>query len=254
MMSEKSRQTEKVHFQFEINWKICVFSIVLFPVLLGLGFWQLNRAEEKRTIQQLVGERQAQPTRNLADLANGSVDIAELIYRKVSVTGELNSNYWMLENKTFQGRHGYQVVVPLRQQGGQNVLVNLGWVQGTGYRDRLPAVNLDASVIKITGRLTQPSVHPLLKGASDDNSQWPKLALQVEFDVMEEALGEPLFPLVLEIDPEHAQALKTSWLPVNVSPQKHLGYAYQWFSMSFVLLVLTLFANSNLSQLLKKRH
>ena len=37
-------------FEWQPNVKIIVFSLLLFPLLLALGFWQLERAEEKREI------------------------------------------------------------------------------------------------------------------------------------------------------------------------------------------------------------
>ena len=40
------------------------------------------------------------------------------------------------------------------------------------------------------------------------------------------------------------------WQVVNVSPQKHQGYAVQWFAMAAVLFIFYLLRSSNLWQLL----
>ena len=48
-------------------------------------------------------------------------------------------------------------------------------------------------------------------------------------------------------------ALETGWQVVNVVPGMHTGYAVQWSALSMALLILTLFANSNLGAVLKHR-
>ena len=39
-------------FEWQPNVKIVVFSLLLFPILIAFGFWQLERAEETRELLQ----------------------------------------------------------------------------------------------------------------------------------------------------------------------------------------------------------
>ena len=45
---------------------------------------------------------------------------------------------------------------------------------------------------------------------------------------------------------------QTGWTTVAVQPQKHTGYAVQWFAMALTLLIMTIVANSNIVSWLKK--
>ena len=38
------------HRRWQFDWRLLVFSGVLLPILIGLGVWQLNRAEEKQLL------------------------------------------------------------------------------------------------------------------------------------------------------------------------------------------------------------
>ncbi|MEC8427249.1 MAG: hypothetical protein VXZ35_02400, partial [Pseudomonadota bacterium] len=64
---------------------------------------------------------------------------------------------------------------------------------------------------------------------------------------------DPKFSYLLRLETFSDAALVTQWRWINSSPQKHQGYAVQWFAMACVLLVALLFANSNLAQVLRQR-
>ena len=59
-----------------------------------------------------------------------------------------------------------------------------------------------------------------------------------------------VFPYVLRLDRESPAALTVDWRVVNVQPDKHTGYAVQWFAMAAVLAVFYILRSSNLWQLL----
>ena len=62
--------------------------------------------------------------------------------------------------------------------------------------------------------------------------------------------GIKLFPYPVRINAGQASALTVDWKIVNVSPQKHTGYAVQWFTMAAVLGIFYLMRSSNLWQLI----
>ena len=65
-------QFSREKFEWQLNIKIIVFSLVLFPLLIVLGFWQLERAEEKRSIVDEFRLNQQAPPATLADLLESS--------------------------------------------------------------------------------------------------------------------------------------------------------------------------------------
>ncbi len=44
--------------KFFFDWQRTFVTIILFPMFCGLGIWQLDRAEEKRSLKNLLKERQ----------------------------------------------------------------------------------------------------------------------------------------------------------------------------------------------------
>ena len=62
------------HRQWHFDWRLLVFSGVFLPILIGLGVWQLNRAEEK---QLLLNQWQQEAENRARQHAhNSSVDIS----------------------------------------------------------------------------------------------------------------------------------------------------------------------------------
>ena len=52
----------KLGLKFDFEWRLTAFVVVMVPILIGFGFWQLDRAEEKRVLmQQAIDRQQALP-------------------------------------------------------------------------------------------------------------------------------------------------------------------------------------------------
>ena len=86
------------------------------------------------------------------------------------------------------------------------------------------------------------------------NEGCPKQIQAVEMDKIGELLkrdGASLFPYTVRIDSDQPGALAVDWQIINVSPQKHHGYAVQWFSMAAALALIYLVRSSNIWQLVR---
>ncbi len=238
-----------------------LFSVLMLPLLISLGLWQLQRAQEKATIQETWRAQQALAAVPLQDL----VDVPELNFRRVSIRGEFDAeHYWLLENRILDGQLGYEVLMPFRLDadsaaaGITVVLVNRGWVPAGAYRDQLPEVHTPAGPLTLSGSLVEPSDNQFITEVATPASHWPRKILEVDLDSLSTSLGEigyasDIYKRVLRIDAENIAALQVHWQPVNMTASKHQGYAVQWFSMAVALLILTLFANSNIAELLFSR-
>jgi cytochrome oxidase assembly protein ShyY1 len=64
-------------------------------------------------------------------------------------------------------------------------------------------------------------------------------------------MGQRVFPYPIRIAAGEPGALAVNWLVINVSPDKHRGYAVQWFAMAVALLIFFALRSSNLWQLIK---
>ncbi|MDC0598885.1 hypothetical protein OAP18_03510, partial [Gammaproteobacteria bacterium] len=54
------------HYSFD--WKLSLFTLALFPVLVKLGLWQLAREQEKLDLQEIYALRQGAPAQQLKEL------------------------------------------------------------------------------------------------------------------------------------------------------------------------------------------
>ncbi|MFT6286803.1 MAG: cytochrome oxidase assembly protein ShyY1 [Alcanivorax sp.] len=242
--------------RIDVEWRIALFTGLLLPLLVFLGFWQLQRADEKTQIAQTYEARSQLPAAAFSPEMSQLPDDA-LRYLPVNLQGTyLPGRDILLDNRIHQGRFGYQVVSPFRLAGSDDlVLVNRGWVEGDRSRRVLPEVPVEASTVLISGTIYIPPGEPYLLADQVYVDRWPLLLQALEIEKLAPVLAKTsaarLFPHVLKIDPEQAGALLVSWQVINVSPQKHQAYAVQWFAMAAALATLFVLGSTNLWQLIR---
>lgn len=216
--------------------------LIVFIGLLKLGFWQLERAQQKRhyfeRTEQLID---SQPL-DVQSLFNQ----VQLSQQPVQASGKLLHQYtFLLDNVTFNGRVGYNVIVPMLVDDYQRklVLINLGWVASTGYRDLLPNLQQWQGAVEVIGNLHQPTSNPFTLTAIEV-ADWPKVIGELNIQTMTEQLAQEIENLtllksIIRVSPFNSVGYQKQWLWVNMSVEKHLGYAMQWFALAFTLLILT---------------
>jgi len=247
---------EQGGFRFEPEWRITLFTVLMAPLLLGLGFWQLQRADEKAILAATFDARAAQAPATLASLAGRSPE--ELAYLPVQLAGSfLPDAYFLLDNRVREGQFGYEVLGIVALDNGGAALVNRGWVPGDASRRELPLVPEVAGPVELAGHIYVAPGKPYLLGEQAIDPGWPKRIQAVEMErlrgAVEDLVAGPLFPYPVRIDAGQPGALRADWQIINVSPAKHLGYAVQWFSMAAVLVLIYVYRNSNIGELLRGR-
>ncbi len=253
----------RVSFALTINWKLLLLGLCFLPLLLRLGFWQLERAEEKRElIQQQRHQTQLPPIslNNFTDAASENSSEGDstlektLAHRRVQVSGTFSGDhYWLLDNRIVQGKVGYEVIAPLTLDNGRSFLINRGWVAAPLSRDLLPKVEFPQGVVTVQGHWKLLQKNSLIieeEGVGELGKVWPKRIQQVNHQIMAKASNQALYPGIVQIEAADALALTTLWREVNVQPQKHTGYAVQWFSMAAALLILLVITNTNITRYL----
>ena len=236
------------HLKWQPNYKILLFSGFFLPVTIVAALWQLERAEHK---QVLLDEQKARSESPVALLENVDTSTPQN-YRRVSVEGEWSEDYFLLENRVRNGRPGYEVIGHFHTRDAL-LLVNRGWVE-TGYdRTILPVVNLPDGPRRIHGYLYRSNETPFTLGEQRWAGAWPERIVALEWNAIEARLGRPPYPYIVRLDAASDDALITGWEVVNLMPERHIGYVVQWSLMALALLVLTLVANSNVVEALRRR-
>lgn len=216
-----------------------LFVALMMPLMVGLGFWQLARADEKAAlVADFAGKRARAPVPLTALQDPGE---EELAYLPVRAVGSFRSGrYFLLDNRTRQGRFGNEVIAVFEPVGSDMaVLVNRGWIPADPARREAPTVPEVEGVVTIEGYVYVAPGTPLLLAEQRLAPGWPKRVQAVEMDLMAAALGRPLgnglFAHPVRLEANSPGALVADWQVVNVSPERHTGYAVQWFTMAGVL-------------------
>lgn len=232
-------------YRFRPGLVTTVVFALLLPVLAGLGFWQLDRAEEKTAIRDRYRERGEMPP---VDVSVTSLSAEAMDFRQATVRGRYLPEWTIfLDNKVLDGTPGYQVLTPLAIDGSNRfILINRGWVPWGETRRELPAIETPDGAVELAGRLRAPpqDYFTLVDEAaiSEFRPRWQNLDLER----YQRVTGLSLSPLVLQLDPASTGGggfvrrwpqYQDDWI------NRHKAYAVQWFALALTLVVLYVVLN-----------
>ncbi len=212
--------------------------MLLIPLFLSLGAWQLRRAEEKIALMELRRVHEQDPPMRLT---GAQEDPEPLRYRRVQVEGDYDpAHQFLLDNQLQENRVGYHVLTPLQIRGaGVAVLVNRGWVPQGASRAELPDLALSQQVAQVSGRVEKfPSVGFKLEGAEIPASGWPSLVQVADAEQLSRRLGYRVLPYQVLLDSDQRDGYIRDWHPASLDPGKNRGYALQWFSFAALVAAL----------------
>jgi surfeit locus 1 family protein len=214
--------------------------LCLLPILLALGVWQLNRAEEKRVLISLKQQRQST---EILILSTTLPDTPEAhLYKPIQAIGHYDTDHqYLLDNQVNKGRAGYFVLTPfMLKNKNKAVLVNRGWLPLGKSRSDLPDIPVDSREITLNGRINCfPTVGLKLAGAEIPTDSWPAIVQVVDTQVLAKKLGYPLLGFQVELDKQADDGFTREWHEtLAMTPEKHIGYAVQWFLLALTLTVL----------------
>ena len=217
-----------------MNWKLWCFVVLLLPLLVGLGVWQLQRAGEKERALAAFEEQLQQP----AIVWQEDNEKGPPIYALAELQGNYSHLDWLLDNQVHQGRFGYRVFTPFCTSTFC-VVVDRGWVPGSFDRQQLPELSRPGSPVLIDGRIDALHDNPMV-GQDEPQRVSPFRVQQINLTKIAAELPLPLANRILRLSPEQPGVYTQNWQPVITGPEKHYGYAVQWFCMATVLLGLAL--------------
>lgn len=213
---------------------------LLFAGFVALGFWQLDRAAEKRVLFDAfaAGETQMIGRSLLAEPA-----LPEHRYLRLELHGRyLSSKQVLLDSMTHEGQVGFQVLTPFHPDDSDTwVVVNRGWIANAVDAQALPDVEVDEVARTIVGRidaLPRPGLKLDARAEMFEN-RWPRPLLFPTLAEIEAELGLPLAQYQLLLDDNQASGFERDWQPRSMPPENHVGYAVQWFSFAAVLIAIS---------------
>lgn len=222
------------------GWGLALLVIAGFT---RLGFWQLARMHEKQALldaaHAILTSRHAKPLTFAADPDRART------YDWSSADGHfLAAPAVLLDNQQRQGRAGVRAyrVFQSVDAAAAPVLVELGWLSVPGDR-RLPPIPRPGGTVHIAGLLAPPPSAGLVRALALPQAGGSLLATTIDLPTLRRALHLPtLAPRVLKLDPMIAIGYPRDLdiLPNTLPPERHLGYAVQWFGLALAVLATAL--------------
>jgi surfeit locus 1 family protein len=254
--SSLKREFHLGRFHMRVNWLLAACVLITAFTLGRLGLWQLDRAAEKVDAQrELMAELQLSAP-NIEDISPSELvpQNPTLQNRHVTLTGEYwNERTILLLAEFFDSQIGYGVVTPFRlASSGELVLVSRGWTTGILPPDTPPYLNPYEGPTEISAQIHVPDPDRRIIASEVDASQWPLEMRTLEIDIIEEILGEPVFPFEVRLTEDQPGVLVRHWPAVNADVNQNLFYAVQWFSFALIVLFVAVLASSNLWQLMRE--
>ena len=218
-----------------MSYRLLVPSILILATmafLVSLGFWQLDRADQKRTIEASIQKANT----GVVELIVNQNELLNKEYYEVRLQGSyISDKQFIYDNQIVDQASGYYVLTPFVLTGQSNaIMINRGFIPWNGRRDQLDDIAVDSAFREVKIQVSRPIKRIELK-TSDISNQFPVLIQAIDFDVIEEISSTSFVDVIGLLDPSSDDGFVRKWEPYTGSIEKHIGYAIQWFLMALVL-------------------
>lgn len=205
-------------------------AVALGALFVRLGFWQLERRVERRTLNERVRRQLALPPVPVTEL----LAQRDAVNRRVSVTGAPDfANEIVVTGRSRSGSPGVHVLTPLRLPGRDTaVLVHRGWV----YSADAATVDLEKwreTRVTFTGQtLRLPSVEgpgTPARGRAVRQLSHPGIARLLPYPV------HALYVVAQDSAAADSTPVRLGTTLLGEGP--HLSYAIQWFCFAAIAII-----------------
>ena len=215
--------------RFFIPASLIITTLVL---LISLGFWQLDRADEKRAIEDQIDSANSGDV----ELVTSVEFLKDKEYYHVRLQGSyVGDKQFIYDNQIVDQISGYYVLTPLILKGtSKAVLINRGFIPWGGRRNKLANVDIGEKTTEVKVQISIPVKRMELK-VSETTGGFPVLIQALDLDEMSTIASLDFASVVGLLNPESENGFVRKWEPYTGSIERHIGYAIQWFLMAFVL-------------------
>ena len=206
-----------------------------FAFLVSLGFWQLDRADEKRGIEASI----KQANTGSVELIRKEEGLQSKEYYEVRLQGKyLSDKQFIYDNQIVDQVSGYYVLTPYALEGqSKSILINRGFIPWNGRRDKLADIVIGQETREIKVQISKPIKRMELK-PSEVSIQFPALIQSIDLQDMADRAKIDFSSVIGLLDASASNGFIRKWEPYTGSIEKHIGYAVQWFLMALVLAII----------------
>lgn len=219
-----------------------LFVAAVAALCIRLGFWQLDRLEQRKMNNAAAAAAFELPPLELdsAGLARISADPEAFVGRRARAVGSYLPGDLVLRGRSHAGQPGVHLVTPLQPMHSRElILINRGWVPSPDGATSDPRDYPMAGTQEVVGILQRvPDVPseaaPLLIALPDTGittlRRLDRTTLATKFE-------PPLSPLYLQQSDPGDNVPPIAVPPPELDEGPHLGYAMQWFSFAAIAVI-----------------
>ena len=236
-----------------VDWRIHVFCIAFVGLFSFLGFWQLDRADEKIEMLVSLEQKRSQVPIEVIGVNDKSIEIMNGI--PVFLRGQyIPDTVTLLDNVVHKGKVGFDLLVWFKEETtNRYFLVNRGFIPMARTRTEVPEIpSTVTGTDSLNGHIYAREVdHAALSdpsplGTADEKPGGLRVQISQQAAPSFLAAGElfmsenavNVYPHLIRLTIDDPNGLPRNWIIANISPAKHTGYAIQWFLMAFAVVVL----------------
>ena len=217
-------------------WLLTAAAVLVAGTTFSLGQWQLRRAAQKEALQAAVDSKGRLPALDARSLL-ASQSISTDVHRPAMLKGSWRPDHTVyLDNRPMSGKTGFLVVTPLVLDGSsQAVLVQRGWVpRNFADRTRLPDISTPPGLVTVEGRIAPPPSR-LYEFTGAESG---RIRQNLDMPAFRAETGLPLLEVSLLQTGVASEGLLREWAAPNLGVDKHYGYAFQWFGLCALVIIL----------------
>lgn len=221
------------------SWFAVALVVAGVGAFTSLGFWQLDRARAKQELLVAFAGSAGQSPMSLDEARRSA---AGPIHPRVRVRGRFDDAHgYVLDDQVRDGRQGTIVYAVFEPEGGADaLLVNRGFLARTATAAHAPLPPLPTAEQELVGLYAPAPGSGLRLGgnALPAQTRWPKLTIYIDPGEIAQDLGRRIDTRVLLLDADPASGFAREWTPQILPPERHRGYALQWFSFALAAIVI----------------
>ena len=201
--------------------------LLVAAVFVRLGFWQLDRLEQRRQRNDVLRARLAEPVAPFAQLRD------TIGYRRATVVGEPDyERELVLTGRSRQGSPGVYVATPVRRSGSDTAVVVIrGWVYAPD------AATIDNGQWRESRTSFSGYVNALPSGNASTSTAGSRRLRTLSFDGVARQLPYPVARLYLVAQDSGTPQSPARLPPPALNTGPHLSYAIQWFSFATIVVI-----------------
>lgn len=236
------------------GWQFTIQPIPAWAALFGFiffvwfGWFEIQRAHTKQRIIQHYQQRHQLPPLGLPQLKQRYHDRQGLQYYPICLHGRWDpAHTLLLDNQIVSHQAGYDVLTPFYVPGEQRpFLINRGWIPGSPDRQlpKLPQLQ-GTPQATVCGLLYQPAkTPPILNHDYAASSVWPRRIQTLALPLLNQQYPSHVHRWIILLNKKTNNVFTTHWKSVTmISPERHIGYAVQFFALALIIVVLALGLN-----------